>query len=52
MVLNTIEGAHALAVGHEIRAVALNNNISFHTTAAPGIAAVAEIKCRGVGKLG
>ncbi|RDD71282.1 carbamoyl-phosphate synthase large subunit [Paracoccus versutus] len=52
MVLNTTEGAQAIADSREIRAVALNDKIPYYTTAAGSIAAVAAIKSRGEGEVG
>ncbi|GLK64006.1 carbamoyl-phosphate synthase large subunit [Paracoccus kondratievae] len=52
MVLNTTEGAQAIADSREIRAVALNDRIPYFTTAAGSIAAVAAIKSRGEGEVG
>ncbi|MTH65349.1 carbamoyl-phosphate synthase large subunit [Paracoccus shanxieyensis] len=52
MVLNTTEGAQAIADSREIRAVALNDKIPYFTTAAGSIAAVAAIKSRGEGEVG
>ena len=52
MVLNTTEGAQAIADSREIRAVALYDKIPYFTTAAGSIAAVAAIKSRGEGEVG
>jgi len=52
MVLNTTEGAQAIADSREIRAVALNDKIPYYTTAAGSIAAVAAIRSRGEGEVG
>ncbi|WBU60440.1 carbamoyl-phosphate synthase large subunit [Paracoccus albus] len=52
MVLNTTEGAQAIADSREIRAVALYDKIPYYTTAAGSIAAVAAIKSRGEGEVG
>ena len=52
MVLNTTEGAQAIADSREIRAVALYDKIPYFTTAAASIAAVAAIKSRGEGEVG
>ena len=52
MVLNTTEGAQAIADSREIRAVALNDKIPYFTTAAGSIAAVAAIRSRGEGEVG
>ncbi len=52
MVLNTTEGAQAIADSRDIRAVALNDKIPYFTTAAGSIAAVAAIKSRGEGEVG
>ena len=52
MVLNTTEGAQAIADSRDIRAVALNDKIPYYTTAAGSIAAVAAIKSRGEGEVG
>ena len=52
MVLNTTEGAQAIADSREIRAVALNDRIPYFTTAAGSIAAVAAIRSRGEGEVG
>ncbi|MDO5620884.1 MAG: carbamoyl-phosphate synthase large subunit [Paracoccus sp. (in: a-proteobacteria)] len=52
MVLNTTEGAQALADSREIRAVALYDKIPYFTTAAGSIAAVAAIKSRDEGEVG
>ncbi|WP_372803254.1 carbamoyl-phosphate synthase large subunit [Paracoccus seriniphilus] len=52
MVLNTTEGAQAIADSREIRAVALYGKIPYFTTAAGSIAAVAAIKSREEGEVG
>ena len=52
MVLNTTEGAQAIADSRDIRAVALNDKIPYYTTAAGSIAAVAAIRSRGEGEVG
>jgi carbamoyl-phosphate synthase large subunit len=52
MVLNTTEGAQAIADSREIRAVALYDKIPYFTTAAGSIAAVAAIKSREEGEVG
>ncbi|TKW65527.1 MAG: carbamoyl-phosphate synthase large subunit [Paracoccus denitrificans] len=52
MVLNTTEGAQAIADSREIRAVALYDKIPYYTTAAGSIAAVAAIKSRSEGEVG
>ncbi|WBU53283.1 carbamoyl-phosphate synthase large subunit [Paracoccus sp. SCSIO 75233] len=52
MVLNTTEGAQAIADSREIRAVALYDKIPYYTTAAGSIAAIAAIKSRGEGEVG
>lgn len=52
MVLNTTEGAQAIADSRDIRAVALYDKIPYFTTAAGSIAAVAAIKSRGEGEVG
>ncbi|UXU74010.1 MULTISPECIES: carbamoyl-phosphate synthase large subunit [unclassified Paracoccus (in: a-proteobacteria)] len=52
MVLNTTEGAQAIADSRDIRAVALNDKIPYFTTAAGSIAAVAAIRSRGEGEVG
>ncbi len=52
MVLNTTEGAQAIADSREIRAVSLNDKIPYFTTAAGSIAAVAAIRSRGEGEVG
>ncbi|SDD90512.1 carbamoyl-phosphate synthase large subunit [Paracoccus isoporae] len=52
MVLNTTEGAQAIADSREIRAVALYDKIPYYTTAAGSIAAVAAIRSRGDGEVG
>ena len=52
MVLNTTEGAQAIADSREIRAVALYDKIPYYTTAAGSIAAVAAIKSREEGEVG
>ena len=52
MVLNTTEGAQAIADSREIRAVALYDKIPYFTTAAGSIAAVAAIRSRGEGEVG
>ncbi|AUH32728.1 carbamoyl-phosphate synthase large subunit [Paracoccus tegillarcae] len=52
MVLNTTEGAQAIADSREIRAVALYDKIPYYTTAAASIAAVAAIKSREEGEVG
>ncbi|MDO5612990.1 MAG: carbamoyl-phosphate synthase large subunit [Paracoccus sp. (in: a-proteobacteria)] len=52
MVLNTTEGAQALADSRDIRAVALYDKIPYFTTAAGGIAAIAAIKSREEGEVG
>ncbi|MDO5658440.1 MAG: carbamoyl-phosphate synthase large subunit [Paracoccus sp. (in: a-proteobacteria)] len=52
MVLNTTEGAQALADSREIRAVALYDKIPYFTTAAGSIAAAAAIKSREEGEVG
>ena len=52
MVLNTTEGAQAIADSRDIRAVALYDKIPYYTTAAGSIAAVAAIKSRGEGEVG
>ncbi|MFH5774702.1 carbamoyl-phosphate synthase large subunit [Paracoccus sp. NGMCC 1.201697] len=51
MVLNTTEGAQAIADSRDIRAVALNDKIPYFTTAAGSIAAVAAIKSREEGEV-
>ncbi|KGJ06328.1 carbamoyl-phosphate synthase large subunit [Paracoccus halophilus] len=51
MVLNTTEGAQAIADSREIRAVALNDKIPYFTTAAGSIAAVAAIRSREEGEV-
>ncbi|MFI0396736.1 carbamoyl-phosphate synthase large subunit [Paracoccus jiaweipingae] len=51
MVLNTTEGAQAIADSRQIRAVALYDKIPYFTTAAGSIAAVAAIKSREEGDL-
>ena len=52
MVLNTTEGAQAIADSREIRSVALYDKIPYFTTAAGAIAAVAAIKSREEGDVG
>ena len=52
MVLNTTEGAQAIADSREIRAVALYDRIPYFTTAAGSIAAVAAIRSREEGEVG
>ncbi|WP_294928860.1 carbamoyl-phosphate synthase large subunit [uncultured Paracoccus sp.] len=52
MVLNTTEGAQAIADSREIRAVALYDKIPYFTTAAGSIAAVAAIRSRDEGEVG
>ncbi len=52
MVLNTTEGAQAIADSRDIRAVALYDKIPYFTTAAGSIAAVAAIKSREEGEVG
>ena len=52
MVLNTTEGVQAIADSRDIRAVALYDKISYFTTAAGSIAAVAAIKSREEGEVG
>ncbi|MBU2956188.1 carbamoyl-phosphate synthase large subunit [Paracoccus sp. 1_MG-2023] len=52
MVLNTTEGAQAIADSREIRAVSLYDKIPYFTTAAGSIAAVAAIKSREEGEVG
>ncbi|MDO5529942.1 MAG: carbamoyl-phosphate synthase large subunit, partial [Paracoccus sp. (in: a-proteobacteria)] len=52
MVLNTTEGAQALADSREIRAVALYDKIPYYTTAAGSIAAAAAITSRQEGEVG
>ncbi|RJL19296.1 carbamoyl-phosphate synthase large subunit [Paracoccus siganidrum] len=52
MVLNTTEGAQAIADSREIRAVALYDKIPYFTTAAGSIAAVAAIRSREEGEVG
>ena len=52
MVLNTTEGAQAIADSRDIRAVALYDKIPYFTTAAASVAAVAAIKSRGEGEVG
>ena len=52
MVLNTTEGAQAIADSREIRSVALYDKIPYFTTAAGAIAAVAAIRSREEGDVG
>jgi len=52
MVLNTTEGAQAIADSRDIRSVALYDKIPYFTTAAGAIAAVAAIKSREEGDVG
>ena len=52
MVLNTTEGAQAIADSRAIRAVALYDKIPYFTTAAGSIAAIAAIRSRGEGEVG
>ena len=52
MVLNTTEGAQAIADSREIRSVALYDKIPYFTTAAGAIAAVAAIASRAEGDVG
>ncbi|MBV0893082.1 carbamoyl-phosphate synthase large subunit [Paracoccus sp. Z118] len=52
MVLNTTEGAQAIADSREIRSVALYDRIPYFTTAAGAIAAVAAIRSREEGDVG
>ncbi|MCV2869559.1 carbamoyl-phosphate synthase large subunit [Defluviimonas sp. WL0002] len=49
LVLNTTEGAQAIADSREIRAVALYDKIPYFTTAAAAIAAVQAMQARGEG---
>ena len=49
LVMNTTEGAQALADSRDIRRVALMDKIPYFTTAAASIAAVAAMKARGEG---
>src|SRR5690606_8283085 len=51
LVMNTTEGAQALADSRDIRAVTLASRIPYFTTAAASIAAVAAMKTRGEGEL-
>ena len=52
MVLNTTEGAQAIADSRDIRSVALYDKIPYFTTAAGAIAAVAAIASRAEGDVG
>ena len=52
MVLNTTEGAQAIADSRDIRRVALYDKIPYFTTAAGAIAAVAAIRSRAEGDVG
>ena len=52
MVLNTTEGAQAIADSRDIRSVALYDKIPYFTTAAGAIAAVAAIRSREEGDVG
>ncbi|HRV62967.1 MAG TPA: carbamoyl-phosphate synthase large subunit, partial [Albidovulum sp.] len=49
LVMNTTEGAQAIADSREIRAVALYDKIPYFTTAAASIAAVQAMQARGEG---
>ncbi|MBC7157823.1 MAG: carbamoyl phosphate synthase large subunit, partial [Rhodobacteraceae bacterium] len=49
LVMNTTEGAQAVADSRDIRTVALHDRIPYYTTAAGAIAAVAAMKARGEG---
>jgi carbamoyl-phosphate synthase large subunit len=49
LVLNTTEGAQAVADSRDIRRVALMDKIPYFTTVAASIAAVAAMKARGEG---
>ncbi|SIS64343.1 carbamoyl-phosphate synthase large subunit [Phaeovulum vinaykumarii] len=51
LVLNTTEGAQAVADSREIRAVALYDKIPYFTTAAASIASVAAMKSRAEGDI-
>ncbi len=51
LVMNTTEGAQALADSRDIRAVTLASRIPYFTTAAASIAAVSAMKTRGDGEL-
>ncbi len=52
LVLNTTEGAKALADSKDIRRTALQNRIPYYTTAAGALAAIQAIKALKTGKLG
>ncbi|PZO65521.1 MAG: carbamoyl phosphate synthase large subunit [Paracoccus denitrificans] len=52
LVLNTTEGAQAVADSRDIRAVALMDRIPYYTTAAGAVAAVAAIRSRRDGDIG
>ncbi|WP_449042775.1 carbamoyl-phosphate synthase large subunit [Paracoccus sp. (in: a-proteobacteria)] len=52
MVLNTTEGAQAIADSRDIRSVALYDRIPYFTTAAGSIAAVGAIRSREEGEVG
>ncbi|MCR9150226.1 MAG: carbamoyl-phosphate synthase large subunit [Rhodobacteraceae bacterium] len=52
LVMNTTEGAQAVADSRDIRAVALYDKIPYFTTAAASIAAVAAMQARREGEIG